>query len=89
MNITEEIDRIYDTLDELFSDGKFDEGERFMRANAIETRPTAVLLSLLTISSPVPESRTSIHAVRADIAAIVRRKARDAQHADDLLRGLI
>lgn len=89
MSLAKEIDHIYDTLDELFSDGKFDEGEKFMCDNASDTRPIAVLLSLLTISLPVPTSYTGIHDVRADIAAVVRRKARDEAHATELLRGLI
>ena len=71
-SVAEEIDRIYDTLDELFSDGEFVEGEKFMRLNASDTRPLAVLLSLLTISSPVPVSYAGIHAIRADVAAIIR-----------------
>ena len=89
MTLEEQIDLVYDTLDDLFLAGKFDEAELVMRETADAEPPLGVLLSLLTISSCVPPEHTGIHCARTEIAATARRQASNEAHADAMLWGLM
>lgn len=78
---------IYDVLDDLLIDGKFDECDSFLKNAPIEQLPPEVVIGYLTISFHAEENLPSYQVIIDRTRNVLKLKGFSDRRIDNVLRG--